>query len=215
MREPRAGDAAWSRPPTLTGPTVRLEPLRPDHADALFAAADEQTFRYLLTVPESWTPAAFRSLVERMVAMPDRASLAMIDRATGTPIGATAFLEIRPEHRTIEIGATWISPVRRGTHVNPEVKLLMLRHAFETLGADRVQLKCDARNQVSQRAIAALGAVREGTLRSHLIAPDGQPRDTVVYSILSAEWPGVRDRLVERLAQAGHDVRPGARTGAG
>jgi RimJ/RimL family protein N-acetyltransferase len=188
----------------MTGAHVRLEPLRPEHAPGLFAASDPQTFLYHLNVPDGWTPQAFARHVDRLIEMPDRVTLTMLDPATGEPIGSTAFLEIRPEHLGIEIGATWITPARRGTSVNPEAKLLMLTHAFDALGAIRVQLKCDGRNTHSQNAIARLGATREGVLRRHLRAPDGFMRDTVYYSILAEEWPRVRQGLHARLWAKGN-----------
>lgn len=207
MPDHPAPAAAWSVPPTLSGRHVRLEPLRPDHADALFAAADPATFAYHLNTPDDWTLPAFRVFIDRLLALPGRSTLVLIDAAPGathgTPIGSTAFLEIRPIHRGLEIGATWISPPYRGTRINPETKLLMLSHAFDTLGAIRVQLKCDARNLHSQAAIAKLGAVREGVLRRHMIAPDGYVRDTVYYSITDDQWPDVRAGLERRL-----DTRP-------
>jgi RimJ/RimL family protein N-acetyltransferase len=124
----------------------------------------------------------------------------MILIATGEPVGVSGYLEIRPEHRGIEVGRTWIGKANQGTRVNPESKHLLLRHAFETLGAIRVQLKTDLRNVQSQRAVEKLGAVREGVLRRYQIRSNGVIRDTVVYSILSEEWPEVRARLEARLA---------------
>lgn len=195
----------WLRAPTLPGTHLRLEPLHPDHADALFDAATPDTFQYHLNAPEAWTRPAFRDFIARLIAIPHRVTLAMIDLQPGPthnlPIGSSAFMEIRPEHRGLEIGATWISPAHRGTRINPQAKLLMLAHAFDTLGAIRVQLKCDARNTHSQNAIAKLGATREGTLRHHMIAPDGHKRDTVYFSILAEQWPTVRANLERRLTQ--------------
>jgi RimJ/RimL family protein N-acetyltransferase len=99
----------------------------------------------------------------------------------------------------VEIGWTWITPAFQRTAVNTEAKLLQLTYAFETLGAGRVALKTDGRNERSQAAIARLGAVREGTLRRHMRLPDGYVRDTVYFSILADEWPGVKARLEERV----------------
>ena len=181
---------------------MRLEPLCAQHAPGLFEAGDADTFRYHLNTPDAWDPRAFAAFIDRLLAIPGRATLVMLDAATGAPIGSSAFMEIRPEHLGLEIGATWISPSRRGTAVNPEAKLLMLSHAFGTLGAVRVQLKCDGRNIHSQNAIAKLGAVREGVLRKHMRAPDGYMRDTVYYSILADEWPRVRAGLEARLPTA-------------
>jgi RimJ/RimL family protein N-acetyltransferase len=128
--------------------------------------------------------------------------MAILDRTTGRAVGTSSYLDAQPEHRGVEIGFTWIAPAHRGTSVNPESKLLMLSHAFDEKGAERVQLKCDARNTQSQAAIARLGAVREGVLRKHRVLPDGFVRDTVMFSITRAEWPGVREGLGARIRRA-------------
>jgi RimJ/RimL family protein N-acetyltransferase len=109
-------------------------------------------------------------------------------------------MDIRPKHMGLEIGTTWIGRAHQGTKVNPESKLLLLAHAFERLGCERVQLKTDGRNLQSQHAIEKLGAVKEGVLRKHMIMPDGFVRDTVMYSIVAAEWPDVKRGLEARLA---------------
>jgi RimJ/RimL family protein N-acetyltransferase len=124
---------------------------------------------------------------------------ATVDRASGRAIGSTRFGDIEPDHGRVEIGWTWIAPAFQRTAVNTEAKLLQLTYAFETLGAGRVALKTDGRNERSQAAIARLGAVREGVLRRHTRLPDGFVRDTVYYSILADEWPAVKARLTERL----------------
>jgi len=108
-------------------------------------------------------------------------------------------MDIRPEHHGLEIGATWIGKAYQGTSVNPENKYMLLRQAFERLGAIRVQLKTDGRNLQSQAAIAKLGAKHEGVLRKHVLLPDGYERDTVMYSITDDEWPAVKAALEERL----------------
>jgi RimJ/RimL family protein N-acetyltransferase len=108
-------------------------------------------------------------------------------------------MDIRPEHRGLEIGWTWIGKAYQGTQVNPENKYLLLRHAFETLGAIRVQLKTDARNIQSQRAMAKLGAKLEGTLRNQIILPDGYYRHSVMFSVIADEWPEVKAAIERRL----------------
>jgi ribosomal-protein-alanine N-acetyltransferase len=120
-------------------------------------------------------------------------------RDTGEPVGCSAYLEIRPAHRGLEIGRTWIARRFQGTQVNPESKYLLLRHAFETLGAVRVQFKTDLNNAHSQRAIEKLGSRREGVLRKFQIRTNGYIRDTVVYSVLAEEWPEVKAALEARL----------------
>lgn len=124
---------------------------------------------------------------------------AMRNKSNGKVIGTTSFLNIKPERQTVEIGATFISPDYRSGYVNPEAKLLMLEHAFNS-GARRVELLTDARNLRSQAAIAKLGAMREGVLRRDRITWTGHIRDTVVFSVTDLEWPEVKARLVQRLA---------------
>jgi RimJ/RimL family protein N-acetyltransferase len=129
----------------------------------------------------------------------DELPFAVIHLATGRVAGATRYMDIRPEHRGLEIGGTWYGTDFQRTAVNTECKYLLLRHAFEVLGCIRVQLKTDSRNERSQRAIERIGAVREGVLRNHMIMPDGVYRHSVYYSVLDAEWAGVKRRLEQML----------------
>jgi len=197
------GSQSWVQPVSLVGRMVRLDPMSVDDAEALFAVGDEELFRYIPHRAAEWSAEAFRRYLVELMAIPDRVMLTARLTATGEAIGSSGFLEIRPEHRGLEIGHTWIARAHQGGAANPEMKLLMLRHAFETLGAIRVQLRTDARNTHSQRAIEKLGALREGVLRKHIVMPDGYVRDTVVYSITDAEWPTVKAGLVKRL---GYDL---------
>ena len=189
---------AIAQTPTLANAHLRMEPLRIDHAGDLFACADREQFRYFLNWPPSWDVPGFQAFLAALLAMPNTQSLVM-RLPTGEVVGSSSFMDIREPHRGLEIGCTWIVPRCRGTAVNPAAKRLMLTHAFETLGMVRVQLKCDARNVHSQRAIAKLGAVREGILRKHMICPDGFIRDTVMFSITDSEWPAVKAGLDARL----------------
>jgi RimJ/RimL family protein N-acetyltransferase len=183
---------------TLEGRVVRLEPLEERHRDDLLAAgADPEIWRYMgtvLTGPEDWDAYLAHALGPEFVAW------ATVDKASGRAIGSTRFGDIDVESDRVEIGWTWITPAFQRSAVNTEAKLLQLTYAFEALGAGRVALKTDGRNERSQAAIARLGAVREGTLRRHMRLPDGYVRDTVYYSILADEWPAVKARLIERLA---------------
>jgi RimJ/RimL family protein N-acetyltransferase len=124
---------------------------------------------------------------------------AIVLRASGRAVGSTRYIDIRRAHRGLEIGWTWIGREWQRTAVNSECKRLLLEHAFEVLGALRVQLKTDARNTRSQRAIERLGAKREGVLRAHMVLADGFVRDSVMYSVIAAEWPSVKQGL-ERCA---------------
>lgn len=191
-------------PLVLAGSVVRLEPLTEAHAPDLLAAADDPNiWLYLpayqptaLADMQAWIAAARTS-----AAGGEEIPFAILALANGRAVGSTRFLEIRRESRTLEIGWTWLAtPVQRST-VNTECKLLLLRHAFEELSALRVQFKTDRRNLRSQRAIERLGAVKEGILRKHRINHDGFVRDSVYYSIVDDEWPGVKAGLLQRLAR--------------
>ena len=190
-------------PVTLTGSVVRLEPLSEQHVpDLTVAAHDERIWRYMLyAYPEDEEKmlAWVRDILTRQAAGADLA-FAVIHLASGRAIGATRYLEIRPPHRSLEVGGTWYATEFQRTAVNSECKYLLLKHAFETLGCIRVQFKADARNLRSLRAIERLGAAREGVLRNHYILADGGFRDSVYFSILDKEWPGVRARLEGMLA---------------
>ncbi|MDX9910616.1 MAG: GNAT family protein [Phycisphaerales bacterium] len=193
-------------PVTLHGRHVRLEPLRAEHAGGLLVACDEDALKYMMGQPRYWDLGGFMQYVEELNGDPHAVAYAIIELANGRVAGTTSFLDIRVEHRGLEIGRTWLGAEFRGTMINPEMKLLMLGHAFEGgpfkgQGAARVQLKTDLRNLRSQRAIEKLGAAREGVLRNHVIMPDGYIRSTVMYSILPEEWAGVRARLEERLGE--------------
>jgi len=133
---------------------------------------------------------------ERAIALP----YAQVDLATGNAVGVTTYRDVDERHRTLEIGGTWIGRPWWRSAINTEAKLLFLGHAFEALGANRVAIKTDIRNARSQDAIARIGAVREGVLRHQYVRRDGSLRDTVMYSIVPAEWPAVKAGLQARLA---------------
>ncbi len=186
------------QPITLAGRVARLEPIEPRHADDLAAAATPELFAYHFP-PPALTPEGFRAQIEQAHLRPNWLPFAIVLVETGRAVGVTAYLDIRAKDRGLEIGFTWLAKHLHGSLVNPECKFLLLRHAFERLGAVRVQLKTDSRNVQSQRAIEKLGAVREGVLRKHIIMPDGHVRDSVMYSITDSEWPQVRELLIARL----------------
>lgn len=203
----RAVDA-WIKPVVMDGDAVRLEPLELRHAPELFAAADAELFRFTPQMPPEWSALGFERDIERVCGLANVVAFAIVLRETGRAIGRTTYMDIQAANRGVEIGRTWISRAWQGTRVNPECKFLMLRHAFERLTptALRVQLCTGGTNLHSQRAIAKLGAVREGVLRNHRVVPSGpEPdaapmvRDTVVFSILPSEWPGVRAGLMKRM----------------
>lgn len=196
----------------LIGQTVRLDPTTLDDAAALLAAAAwPETFRWFSKGPDPFDEAGMRGHVQRLLDKPDVEPLTLRLVDSGRVIGMTSYLDIRPEHRGLEIGWTFIAPDQRGTKANPEMKRLLLAHAFETSlfpacgfhqggPALRVALKTHHENTGSQRAIEKLGATREGVLRNHIVMPDGGIRHTVMYGITLEQWPVVRGALDARLA---------------
>jgi RimJ/RimL family protein N-acetyltransferase len=194
----------WKTPVTLAGKVVRLEPLSEAHIPALtLAGQDDGIWKFMLydalTSKERMT-AWVRDMLERKQNGTDL-PFAIIHLASGQAAGATRYLEMRPQHRSLEIGGTWYAPIFQRTGVNTECKYLMLKYAFEEMRCIRVQFKADVRNERSVRAIERLGAVREGVLRNHYILQDGTFRDSIYFSILDQEWPGVKMRLEQKLTE--------------
>ncbi len=192
------------KPVTLSGPTIRLEPLAEAHVtDLAVAGADESIWQYMLygnVITEDKMLAWIRDLLSRQARGTDL-PFAVILQKNGKAIGATRYIEIRPQDRGIEIGGTWYQREYQRTIVNSEAKYLLLSHAFETLGCIRVQFKTDVLNERSRKAIERLGAIQEGIFRNHLILRDGRVRDSVYYSIIEAEWPEVKARLEGMMRQ--------------
>lgn len=185
-------------PVVLYGEHVRIEPLDHRHAEQLVEAAREEDIWRFLPVSRPRDRAEMIAVIDKAwkaAANGDEIPFAIIDEKTDRAIGSTRFLEIRRVDRALEIGWTWLGAAAQRTAANTEAKLLLLRHAFDDLGALRVQLKTDGRNLRSQQAIERLGAVKEGVLRHHRLMWDGHYRDTVYYSILEPEWPAVKARL--------------------
>jgi len=188
----------------LEGRHVRLEPLTPEHSNALCEVGlDEELWRWI-PVPVQ-TPAQMAEYVE--TALKDQANgialpFAQVEKTTGRVIGSTRYANIERAHRRLEIGWTWIARPWQRTAVNTESKYLLLRHAFETLGCLRVELKTDSLNAKSRAAILCIGAREEGTFRNHMITSSGRIRHTVYFSIVDAEWPDVRSRLELKLRQS-------------
>ena len=199
-------------PVTLEGRIVRLEPLSLHHLDALCAVGLEPSIWAFTTIRVT-TPEEMRAYMESGLAE-RRAGTALpfatVERATGTVVGTTRFANAVHEHARVEIGWTWIAPRWQRTGVNTEAKLLMLRHAFEVLGARRVELKTSALNLRSRAAIQRIGATEEGTLRKHMINADGSARHSVYFSIIDDEWPAVRQRLMALVHDGSAVHRPPA-----
>lgn len=187
----------------LTGDVVELVPLRAEHEQPLFEASEGQAelWRWLRgTPPDRQEFAAYFAQALDASAAGSEQPYCTVLRAGGRPVGTTRFLAIRPEHRSVEIGGTWPAPSSWRTGANVEAKLLMLTRAFEEIGAQRVELKTDARNARSRAAMTALPAQFEGIHRRHMITPYG-PRDSAYFSVIAPEWPDVKANLRRRLAQ--------------
>jgi N-acetyltransferase len=189
------------QPVTLVGQHVCLEPLFLEHVDGLARVGlDPQLWRFnptAMTTADDMREYVATALDEqrRGVSLP----FAVVERAGGQVIGSTRFANIVPEHHRLEIGWTWYAAPYQRTAVNTEAKLLLLTHAFDVLGAMRVEFKTDALNARSRTAIARLGAVEEGTFRKHMRTASGRIRDSVYFSIVDTEWPAVKARLTGKL----------------
>jgi len=185
-------------PVTLEGTHVRLEPLSLErHAAGLLEIGlDQDLWRW--TIVKIETAGDLRRYLEK--ALQDQAEgravpFATIERAGGRIVGSTRFMAIAVPHRRVEIGCTWIAKPWQCTAINTEAKYLMFRHAFETWGCQRVELKTDARNDRSWRAMLRLGLVLEGTYRKHMITERGEARDTVYFSVVDDEWSAMKERI--------------------
>ncbi|MDR0478876.1 MAG: GNAT family N-acetyltransferase [Burkholderiaceae bacterium] len=180
---------------------VRLEPLALEHEAGLRAAAtDGQLWKLRVTsVPEPQQTRAYIETALQLRAEGSRLAFAVIEDATGTVLGSTSYHDIVPAVRRVEIGYTWYARRVQRTHVNTVCKLMMMRHAFETIGCAVVGWRTDNFNYASQRAIERLGAKKDGVTRHHALRRDGTVRDTVMYSLLAGEWPEVRAHLLYLL----------------
>ena len=188
-------------PITLTGKHVRLEPMTEAHIPALTEIGAGRDFWHFMLYGDMKTEADMRNWVRDILSRVNDVPFVAVHLESGRVAGATRYLNIMPRDRGLEIGGTWYGLDFQRTAVNTECKYLLLRHAFETLGAIRVQLKTDSRNVRSQKAIERIGGVKEGVLRNHMILPDGTIRHSVFYSILDSEWQGVKKRLEEMMME--------------
>ena len=188
--------------PTLTGTTIRIRPLRRDDSERLAGLTSLETFKYYVTsVPTSDDTEGWQPFVDDILNTPTIHGQVIEDVQTGQILGMSNYLDIREIDLQVEVGMTWYIESRRGTALNPEAKLLLLTHAFETLGCEVVGLRTDNFNFVSQKAIEGIGAKKDGVLRHHQARRDGTVRDSVLYSILATEWPDVKRHLELRLAR--------------
>jgi RimJ/RimL family protein N-acetyltransferase len=179
---------------------VRLEPLSRGHADGLRAAVTDGAL-WELRVTSAPEPDDVAGYIERALAMPDRVAFAVLDTSSGAVIGTTSYHDILPAVDRVEIGWTWYAKSRQRSHVNTSCKLLLLSHAFDTLGCAVVGLRTDNFNVASQKAIERLGAKKDGVIRHQTLRRDGSVRDVVMYSILRGEWPEIKTQLHYLLRQ--------------
>ncbi len=199
----------WYALPVLSGRLIRLEPLALEHAPGYLAAAGPaddaaEVFRWMFPAAPQTVADAEGHILTALAARArgERFAYAQLDAGTGEVAGTTSYYEVDPAARAIAIGHTWLGRRWWRTGHNTESKLLMLTHAFDTLGAARVSWHTDLNNTRSQEAIDRLGATREGVLRKHRIRRDGSWRDTVQYALVDDDWPAVRARLIARLADS-------------
>jgi RimJ/RimL family protein N-acetyltransferase len=193
----RGPDDRWVEPVVLEGRIVRLEPLSMAHLDDLAEIGlDPAIWQWTLARPTDkarlgeWIEAALANAATA-AEMP----FATLDAATGKAIGSSRFMSIVPEHRRLEIGWTWLGKTRQLSGANREAKLLQMTHAFETLGANRVEFKTDSLNEPARRALLGIGSSFEGIFRNHMIMPGGRLRHSAYYSVVAEEWSAVKARL--------------------
>ncbi|MFF5226723.1 bifunctional pyridoxamine 5'-phosphate oxidase family protein/GNAT family N-acetyltransferase [Dactylosporangium sp. NPDC000521] len=199
----RPSEAGWLGAPTLRGRHVVLEPLDHVHTEGLFAALDNAEVWTHLTVARPATAAEMAAIVDVAIKDPTRIPFVQRDPSTGEILGSTSYYAIDEARRSIAIGHTMLGRPHWRTAINTESKLLLMAHAFETLGAIRLEWHTDIRNERSQQAIVRLGAEREGVLRAHRQRPDGSWRDTACFAMLADEWPAARERLTAALQAGG------------
>lgn len=192
----------WVAPVTLEGSIVRLEPLSLEHLDGLAEVAFDPSI-WLWTIARPTDVDGLRDWLQTALAHRADGSempFATVDVATGRPIGSTRFMSIVPEHRRLEIGWTWVAPAWQRKGANQEAKYLQLRHAFEDLGANRVEFKTDSLNEKANPALLSIGATFEGTFRNHMVMPGGRLRHSNYYSVTREEWPDRKAKLEARIA---------------
>ncbi len=182
-------------PVVLRGEGVRLEPLGQEHAQGLYNRGQTASDWSYMPRSSFIDMADVRHWIEEAVEAPNQLPFVIVETGKDKAVGSTRYLNIRPEHRSLEIGWTWLGQEWQRTGVNTEAKLLLLSHAFERLGCLRVEFKTDARNLRSQRALERIGATREGVMRNHMIVQSNFVRDSVYFSVTDSDWPEVKERL--------------------
>lgn len=185
----------------LNGTHVELIPLDPSHADALFTASQHEEIWTHMTVrinsKEDTEQYIQKAMEQKQNGM--EYPFVIIEKATTQIIGTTRYLDISPQHKRLEIGGTWLARTHWRSKANTECKYMLLTHAFENMDIQRVQIKTDQENLRSQQAIERIGATKEGIFRNHMVRLDGSSRNSVIYSIISEDWPNVRQHLEQLL----------------
>lgn len=192
------------KPVTLQGKHVRLEPMTLKHVELLAEIGIGHEFWDFMVYGKMESADDMRGWVSDILSRAEKrmdVPFVAIHLASGRVAGATRYMNIMPNDRGLEVGGTWYGLEFQRTPVNTECKYLLFKHAFESLGCIRVQLKTDSRNERSQKAIERIGAIKEGVLRNHMILPDGRYRHSVFYSILDTEWEEVKKRLEGKMLQ--------------
>jgi len=199
------GDGTVLAPVTLEGEHAVLRPVEEEDAPALWAASADTDVWPWMPYPMHGEDDMRRFVLAARARAADAAGLglAVVARAVDRIVGLTGYWNVDAGHRRLEIGSTWLNRAWQRTAINTEIKYLMLRHAFEQLSCRRVEFKTDSRNVRSRAALRRIGAIEEGTLRHHMVLPDGRSRDSVYFSILATEWPGVRAHLEALLRRGG------------
>lgn len=185
------------KPVTLQGNGLRIEPLAQEHAQGLFNRGQHTPDWDYMARACFVDMADTRQWIDEALRASDQVPFAIVETAKGKVVGSTRYMNIRNDHKSLEIGWTWLGQEWQRTQINTDVKLLLLSHAFERLGCLRVEFKTDERNLRSQRALERIGATREGVLRKHMIVQKDFSRNSVYFSVIDSEWPEVKDRLVQ------------------
>ncbi len=185
------------KPVTLEAEGLRLEPLGQEHAQGLFNRGQYAPDWDFMARACFIDMADTRQWIDEALSAQNQLPFAIVETGKGKAVGSTRFMNIREEHRSLEIGWTWLGQEWQRTNINTEAKLLLLSHAFEHAGCLRVEFKVDERNLRSQRALERIGATREGVLRNHMIVQKDYSRSSVYFSVIDTEWPDVKTRLLQ------------------
>jgi RimJ/RimL family protein N-acetyltransferase len=183
------------KPVVLEGEAIRLEPMSQSHAQGLYNRGRNTSDWAFMPRSSFVDQADTRHWIDEALARENEMPFVILEKEKNRVVGSSRYLNIREDHRSLEVGWTWLGQEWLRTGVNTEAKFLLLRHAFERLGCIRVEFKTDERNLRAQQALERIGATREGVLRNHMIVQGGFYRNSVYFSVIEEEWPAVRARL--------------------